>query len=559
MTSVVSCCYRLALRPSLTRSDSGFIALLDFPALSNQPGHRNEGNSLSTLCLNMASERIASYITSSMFSATSAKTQAEEGLSSTSIAKPLSVPSSVSETVRIMSTQPGGLAHIIDDQSTRKGKNEKTMLDAMGKRWGKNRQFSWRKENDGSNRAGTFTIEHWSDGETVTYSTENFLEKNLNLVPNDLVDLLGGKAVAQMNTARSASKRNTSGKGAVSATSIIGGSSNSFVRELFANEVLAAAENERATLGNSQSSATKDGEAAGGLSVPGAHPSRKPSMRRKASTRKGDTEADGGLKRGKTIAIKRSELLARRCVIGNFRTALDELIETLSDSCRLFYVFCLAPNGGAQQGIDARALKSQVRALQLSQIRERCAQNKAAGWTTEMDFREFWDRYSVIDRWQQDLAKRAAGLMWTAKMEAVKEEMEWNDNEFTIGKGKVSGTASSALYAASKASLRRSSSIMLPSDRWKITFVQSTRMNRSASANSTDVLPSLKQILTIPFQDQLCCSTFPVLLVCRQRPRHSKLLRNRTTTLHMLQQGRLPSCPSSAKTLMQMTTIARHS
>ena len=386
----------------------------------------------------MASERISSYVTSSLFSSTSAETQASEGVPTSAIAKPLSVPSTVAETVRIMTTQPGGLAHIIDDQSTRKGKNEKTMLDAMGKRWGKNRQFSWRKENDGNGRAGTFTVEHWADGETITYSTENFLEKNLNLAPNDLVDLLGGKAVAQMRTARSASKRNTSGKSTGSETSIVGGSSNSFVRELFANEVLAAAENERATLGNSQNSTSKDNDAsADGLAVPGAHPARKPSMRRKASTRKPDAETEGGLKRSKTIAVKRSELLARRCVMGNFRNALDELVETLSDSCRLFYVFCLAPNSGSQPGIDARVLKSQVRALQLAQIRERCSQNRGAGWTTEMDFREFWDRYSVIDRWQPDLAKRAAGLMWNAKMEAVKEEMEWNDNEFTIGKSKV--------------------------------------------------------------------------------------------------------------------------
>lgn len=422
----------------LTCALAGFVALLDFPALSNQPGHRNEGNSLSTLCINMATERIASYVTSSVFSTSSAETQAAEGLPSASIAKALSVPTTVAETVRILTTQPGGLAHIIDDQAVRKGKNEKTMLDAMGKRWGKNRQFSWRKEGDGSGRAGTFTIEHWTDAETVTYSTESFLEKNLNLVPNDLVDLLGGKAVAQMSSVRSSSKRNTSGKSAGTETSIVGGSSNSFVRELFANEVLAAAENERATLGTSQTSASADTDAAaGGLSVTGTRPARKPSMRRKASTRKGDAEPETGLKRGKTIAVKRSELLARRCIMGNFRTALDELVETLSDSCRLFYVFCLTPNTSSQPGVDSRVLKSQVRALQLAQIRDRCAQNLGAQWTTEMDFREFWDRYSIIDRWQQDLVKRAAGLMWTAKMEAVKEEMDWDDREFTIGKGKV--------------------------------------------------------------------------------------------------------------------------
>jgi hypothetical protein len=37
------------------------IALVDFPALANSPGHRNEGNTLSTLCNNFASERIRYY------------------------------------------------------------------------------------------------------------------------------------------------------------------------------------------------------------------------------------------------------------------------------------------------------------------------------------------------------------------------------------------------------------------------------------------------------------------------------------------------------------------
>lgn len=415
---------------------SGFIALVDFPALSNQPGHRNEGNSLSTLCLNMASERISSYITSSLFSNTSAATQTAEGIPPASIAKPLPIPSPNAETMRVMTTQPGGLVHIIDDQCVRKGKNETTMLDAMGKRWGKNRQFSWRKEGNGSNRAGTFTIEHWSDGETVTYSTEKFLEKNLNLVPNDLVDLLGGKAVAQMSSMRP-SKRNTAGKASASDVSIVGGSSNAFVRELFANEVLAAAENERATLGASHGSGAGDATSGADLAVSGAHPARKPSMRKKSVSRKGATETDDVLKRGKTIAVKRSELLARRCIMGSFRNTLDELVDTLSDSCHLFYVMCLIPSVGRQQGIDIRSLKSQVRALQLASIRETCAQRIGSGWTVDMEFREFWDRYSIIDRWQQDLVKRVAGLMWTAKLEAVKEDMDWDDREFTIGTGKV--------------------------------------------------------------------------------------------------------------------------
>lgn len=422
------------------------IALVDFPALANSPGHRNEGNTLSTLCNNFTSERISAFVTTHLFPQTTYTAQKNDGLPLAAICKQLEPPNTVSETIRVFENTPGGLIHIIDDQSVRKGKNERTMLDAMGKRWGKNRQFTFRKESSDSTRAGTFTIEHWSDAENITYSTEDFLEKNLNIVPSDLVDLLGGKAVPLAGGRRARRNAKDSSNDA-SDMSIIGGSGNSFVRELFANEVLAAARDEKATMSNSRSGNTgaetdNEGEGAeNNLGVPGARIARKPSVRRKGTISKKEddhpTAGTGGSTRKKTIGAKRAELLSRRCVLGNLNTSLNDVFETLSGSCRLFFVLCLAPNTAGQQGIDARLIKSQVRALGLQQIRERCLAANSGGWMTDMEFKDFWDRYNVVERWQGDLVKRVASMMWNQKMTEIKEEMEWSDEEFGIGKSKV--------------------------------------------------------------------------------------------------------------------------
>ena len=423
---------------------AGYIALVDFPALNNSPGHRNEGNSISTLCLNLASERLSAFITASLFPQGAHDSQIADKLPSSSILKPLTAPASVLESIRVMTNQPGGIAHIVDDQSVRKGKNERTMLEAMGKRWGKNRQFAWRKESDtSSSRAGTFTIEHSSDAELITYSTEDFLEKNLNIVPSDIVELLGGKAVPQMKstTARRRKTLDTMADSGKNETSIIGGSANAFVRELLANEVLAAAASEKATMPGLASSTSKEDAATGGLNVPGSRVARKPSMRKKKGADDdelaGEGATAGGLSRKKTVAVKRAELLSQRCLLGNFNRSLNELFETISESCRVYAVYCLSPSSGMDtRTVDIKLLKSQIKAMQLHTVKERCA--SATTRVQEFDFKEFWDRYSIIDAWQLDVVKRAAQLMWTDKMVAVKEEMRWSDQDFLIGKTKVS-------------------------------------------------------------------------------------------------------------------------
>lgn len=417
----------------------------------------------------MASERLSGFIANSLYPQQNHDIQVEEGIPASLIPRPMQLDSTNSETIRILTNMPGGLVHIVDDQTLRKGKSERTCLDAMGKRWGKHKNFGWRKESDpSSGRAGTFTIEHWNDSELVTYSTENFLEKNLNLVPSDLVELLGGKAVPTVQSLSSGNKRSSKRRGSMggnkdasSATSIIGGSSNPFVRELFANEVVAAAQSEKATMSGIAALDDVDEDDAkstnsNGLSVPGMRALRKPSMKRKPSSARvrpplpGTTEqrtspadpgyGSGGLTRKKSVAVRRAEVLSKHCLLGSFNTSLNDLFETLSESCRLFFVLCMSPTStptpsGLTGPPDMRFLKSQIKALQLPSIRDRCA--SAPTWVMEFEFKDFWNRYSLIDRWQEELISKTASMMWRDKLECVREEMEWNPHEFAIGKTKV--------------------------------------------------------------------------------------------------------------------------
>jgi hypothetical protein len=95
--------------------------------------------------------------------------------------------------VRLLQNQPGGLIHIMDDQARRTPKKtDHTMVEAFGKRWANHSSFKV-----GSvDRSGfpTFTINHFNG--PVTYSSEGFLERNLDALNPDFVSLLRGSTQA---------------------------------------------------------------------------------------------------------------------------------------------------------------------------------------------------------------------------------------------------------------------------------------------------------------------------------------------------------------------------
>ncbi|KAI6004529.1 hypothetical protein F5J12DRAFT_679709, partial [Pisolithus orientalis] len=83
--------------------------------------------------------------------------------------------------------KPGGLIHIMDDQAHQSHKKmDHTMADTFAKQWGNHSSFKL----GGGSGFLTFTICHFND--LVTYSSEAFLECNLDALNPNFVALLCG-------------------------------------------------------------------------------------------------------------------------------------------------------------------------------------------------------------------------------------------------------------------------------------------------------------------------------------------------------------------------------
>ncbi|KAH0836636.1 hypothetical protein J3R83DRAFT_8354 [Lanmaoa asiatica] len=151
-------------------------------------------------CINFANERLQSFIQKHIFESHVDKYQTEE----ISRFVPLVPYFDNAECVRLLQNRPGGLIHIVDDQARRSHKKtDHTMVEAFGKCWG----------------YLTFTINHFNS--PVTYSSEGFLDRNLDSLNPDFVSLLCGSNVGAADSAEGV------------------GSVNPFVKGLFSGKAIA--------------------------------------------------------------------------------------------------------------------------------------------------------------------------------------------------------------------------------------------------------------------------------------------------------------------------------
>ncbi|KAI6108941.1 hypothetical protein EDD16DRAFT_1487961, partial [Pisolithus croceorrhizus] len=98
-----------------------------------------------------------------------------------------------SECFQLFQNRPGGPTHIMDDQACwSHKKTDHTMVEAFAKQWGNHSSL---KLGGGLDRPScpTFTICHFNG--PVTYSSEAFLECNLNAPNPDFMALLCGTVV----------------------------------------------------------------------------------------------------------------------------------------------------------------------------------------------------------------------------------------------------------------------------------------------------------------------------------------------------------------------------
>ncbi|KAI0049900.1 glycosyltransferase family 2 protein [Auriscalpium vulgare] len=328
-----------------------FIGLFDLPGSQNLT---SRPNSLDQFCVNFANERLQNFVQKKLFESHVAEYNSE-GISRFVPEVPYF---DNSECLRLLQNKPGGLIHIMDDQARRAGKKtDHTMVEAFSKRWANHSSFKV----GAVDRSGfpTFTVNHFNG--PVTYSSEGFLERNLDALNPDFVSLLRGAT---------AGPEPSGGEGS--------GSINPFVRGLFSGKAIATQMHPR----------NEDTIVAAQQPV---KPMRAPSTRRKNTVKRSPALGDIDEKDRDDDDGAHSTTLnnASPCVAGEFRAALDTLFETIEET-QSWYVFCVNPNDSQLPNqLEGRSVKGQIRSLGLPEIARRSVNTFEVGMTP----REFCDRY----------------------------------------------------------------------------------------------------------------------------------------------------------------------
>jgi len=340
------------INQKLCREDyATFIGLFDLPGSQNVPQSAVRSNSLDQFCVNFANERLHHWIQKRVFEYRMDE-YTTEGVREYLPTVPFF---DSSECVRMLSSKPGGLTHIMDDQARRAPKKtEHTMVEAFTKRWGTHSSF----KSGGTDRSGypTFSVAHYNGA--VTYSAESWLDKNQETVNPDFVSLLRGttnSTVASMEQP---------------------GSNNPFIQGLFSAKAIATQAHPR----NEETI----------VAAQQPHkPMRAPSTKRKQTIRRAKS-----LKRGETIDEEAEDggtaaPMGIRCVAGDFKAALDMLFETL-DETEAWTVYCINPNDSQLPNqLEGRGVKAQVKSLGLAEV----ARRQAVSWEINMTHEEFYERY----------------------------------------------------------------------------------------------------------------------------------------------------------------------
>ncbi|CCF51903.1 hypothetical protein NDA10_007234 [Ustilago hordei] len=394
-----------SLNEKLCRDDfDTFIGLLDLPGFQNL----SRGNSLDQFCVNFACENLHRFMLRSVFEKRRDEFT-DEGISHLSPEIPYF---DNAETLRLMTNQPGGLIHIMDDQARRMPKkSDQTMIEAFGKRWGNHSSFKLGP----ADRSGfsSFTISHYNSA--VTYTSENLLEKNSEVVSPDFVSLLRG------NQPESSAKLGAD----PNATS---GSTIPFIRGIFNTKVLKTQshpKNEQTIVAAQQSVKP--------MRAPSTRrPNRSATLKRSNTIKKGNNDDDDDSEddlADNSITKKN----AVRCVAGEFRGALDLLLETLEET-KTWFTLCIRPNDNQLPNqFEARVVKQQINTLGLSEMSRKLLNE----YSVSMTYDEFCQRYAHIPSLEAIQMRGAVSGEAKQKFSAAREVMAWSEEEAASGRVKV--------------------------------------------------------------------------------------------------------------------------
>ena len=385
--SLLFSCLNEHINQKLCKDSFGsFIALLDLPGSQNNAGHTTAANSVDQFCFNFANEKLHNWILRRVHQTPFEEAQKEN----------LNIPKvpffDNTECLRMLADPRGGIIRIVDDHAHRK-RSEQSMLETMGKRFTGHSSFSL------GGHSG-FTINHYSG--PVTYSAENFLERNANETSADILRLLRGAS-----TGTQAMTENQ-------------GSNNPFIKSLFSNKSIATQSHPR------------NDETIVAAQQP-VRPMRAPSTRRKKGrklasvTEEGDDEEEddqvGGGNDG-TVAGKELQ-----CVTGQHAAALDLLLSTF-DQAQPWFIFCLRPNDSQiPSQVETRSVKSQIRALGLTEL----ALRMQTAYEVKMTHKEACERYA------EELSARgiSEGPAYIDRLQDLKRVLKLSDAQMNMGSNRV--------------------------------------------------------------------------------------------------------------------------
>ncbi|KAG6370849.1 P-loop containing nucleoside triphosphate hydrolase protein [Boletus reticuloceps] len=375
----------------LCRDDfNTFIGLFDLPGPQNMT---SRPNSLDQFCINFANERLQNFVQKCIFES-HVDEYRTEGIS-------CFVPSvpyfDNTECVCLLQNKPGGLIHIMDDQAHRSHKKtDLTMVEAFSKHWGNHSSFKVGPVD----RSGspTFTVNHFNG--PVSYSSEGFLECNLDSLNPDFISLLRSSLAGASDGAEGA------------------GSANPFVKGLFSAKAIATQahpKNEDTIVSAQQP----------------VKPMRTPSTRRKGTVKQMATLREDSAveeqEREDDDAPNSSSGLTP-CVAGEFRAALGTLFETLSEM-QSWFVFCMNPNDSQLPNqLEGRSIKGQIQSLGLTEVSKRNVNVFEVGLTLD----EFCTRYG------EPMAKM--GVMDGSakeKVEQTRNVLGLQETDIVLGQYKV--------------------------------------------------------------------------------------------------------------------------
>ena len=374
-----------------------YIGLLDIPGWANRVH-----NSLDQFAVNFMADTVHRHLTLALLERRIDEMD-REGLSHMA---PLPVAADEAERLRLLTHFPGGLIHIMDDQTRRRPrKTDETMVTAMQKRWVNHAALQVEDSELGGPRA--FVVTHFHGG--VSYDPHAWLERNDETFALEHVSLLRG------------ADHNSDGTTGL-------GSSNAFIRGLFKSAAVwtqLPVKNGADLLGTQAA----------------LRPLRAPSTKRAArsGSMRGSADGRGATERDEDTYgsdLQMSQAAPKRempCVLGELQNALGTLMEVVDDA-KPWFVLCLRPNSNqlANQ-VEARMVRRQAHALGLARLRH----GHARDYSVTLTYVEFCDRYGSLP------GLDALGLVGVPSAEAKMRVsdacalMNWTDTYVAMGIHKV--------------------------------------------------------------------------------------------------------------------------